>query len=291
LARAVCLLLAAGPVGADEGREITELLFLTNRSAGAGDAPADAFGNRTGALSGGICRVDTAARGGRGSLESVSPQSAESVYAALEADAAKGLIVYVHGYYEDFERSCRRAAVFRANLGLEQQFLLFSWPANSTPLTYGADVADLEASTPVITDTIREIARRIGPQSLSVVAHSLGTRGTVEAMQAARVADQPLRDLVLLASDMDRDRFAAALPELRQRVARITLLVSSRDLPLRVSRVVNGTPRLGQVGVDPAQDVTIVDVSDLEGQSLSGHIYHLRSEAVLARLREILGRP
>jgi esterase/lipase superfamily enzyme len=268
----------------------TELYFLTNRAAGSGATPGQAFGNQLGELQGGVCTVATAADDGRGELRSVRSEAPEQVFRAMESRAAKGLIVYIHGYYEDFERSCRRAAVFKRNLGLEAEFLLFSWPANSTPLTYGADVADLEASTPIFIEVLRALGARVGPQNMSVIGHSLGTRGLVRSLQGPRLSMIPLRHLMLVASDMDRAEFLAVLPELQQRVRHITLLVSDRDLPLRLSRLWNWAPRLGQADTAELDGVEVIDVTDIANRHLSGHVYHLRNEEVLRQLRAALRR-
>ena len=267
-----------------------EVPFVSNRLKTADPDPRRAYGNDLGPLSGGSCIVDIAARSGRGELLRVLEGDPEQSLEKLETFRGKGIVVYIHGYYEDFERSCRRAAVFKSRLGPELGFLLFSWPANSTPFTYGADVADLEASTPQFIELLRELSRIHDPGTISVIAHSLGTRGLVEALRSNPTPAVPLRDLILIASDMDREKFLDVLPQLRGRASNITLFVSGRDLPLRLSEVVNGGARLGRTGPGPIDDVRVIDVTDYESTHLSGHLYHLRNDVVLAQLRELLRR-
>lgn len=273
-----------------ENDALVEVAFVSNRLREAHPEPGRRYGNNLGPLSSGRCVVDIQARSGRGELVGVSDIDPKETLAGLEPFRGTGLVVYIHGYYEDFDRSCRRAAVFKSRLGSDLGFLLFSWPANSTPFTYGADVADLEASTPRFIELLRDLSRLHDPGTISVIAHSLGTRGLVEALQKAPTPAVPLRDLILIASDMDREKFLEVLPLLRKQVSNISLFVSGRDLPLRLSEVVNGGARLGQGGTGPIDDVRVIDVTDYESTHLSGHVYHLRNEDVLAQIRELLER-
>lgn len=267
-----------------------EVAFVSNRRREEHSEPGRAYGNELGPLSYGRCVVDIHARSGRGELLGVRDVDPAATLAGLEPVRGAGLVVYIHGYYEDFERSCRRAAVFKNRLGPDLGFLLFSWPANSTPFTYGADVADLEASTPHFIELLRDLSRSHDPGTISVIAHSLGTRGLVEALRKAPTPAVPLRDLILIASDMDREKFLEVLPLLRKQVSHISLFVSARDLPLRLSEVVNGGARLGQGGMGPIDNVRIIDVTDYDSTHLSGHVYHLRSDDVLTQLRGLLKR-
>ena len=59
------------------------------------------------------------------------------------------VVIYIHGYKIDFEKSCRRSAVFQRALGLQDRLLLFSWPADGNMLKYTWDEADLIWSVPL----------------------------------------------------------------------------------------------------------------------------------------------
>lgn len=262
------------------------LPFLTNRAVETDGDGRRYFGNEPGSFSGGRCSV--AIDGAGGALLAVEDDSAAATIAALTPDAAGTVVAYFHGYYEDFERSCRRAAIFKHLLGRETGFLLFSWPANSTPLTYRDDVADLEASTPLFLEALDALARRFGAGNIRIVGHSLGSRGLVQALKDWPAGNGKLGALLLVAADIDRTEFEESLPVLREHVDRLSVLVSDRDLALKVSQAVNQAPRLGQPADATIEGVPFVDVSAIAGSHFSGHIYHLRDEPVVERIRELL---
>ncbi len=286
---------AAPPIGeefasrAAEFETIVELPFVTNRAIEINWRNERHYGNEIGGLSGGRCTVGLDAdEDGEGKLIGTEGSTVLETVASLDADRDAGIIVYFHGYYEDFQRSCRRAATFKRRLALDGGFLLFSWPANSTPLTYGDDVADLEASTPVFLEFLNELGRRHGAGNISIVGHSLGTRGLVGALREWPEGEGRFRNLVLIAADIDRQRFVDAVPILKDRIEEITVLVSDRDLALRISETVNDAPRLGQSDGVVIDEVTFFDVTDIADQHLTGHIYHLRNDGVVDIIRRAL---
>ena len=273
-----------------EFETVIKLPFVTNRAIEYDRSEQRFYGNDLGGLSGGTCAVGIGDDDdeGEGELVGVEGGTVLHTIASLEPYRDKGIVVYFHGYYEDFERSCRRAATFKRRLGLEGGFLLFTWPANSTPLTYGEDVEDLEASTPVFLEFLDDLGRRYGPQKVSIVGHSLGTRGLVAALQEWPTEGDRFRDLVLIAADIDRDLFIDALPTLRSHIEEITVIASDRDLALRVSETVNWAPRLGQSDGVEIEGVTFFDVTDIADTHFSGHVYHLRNDAVVDIIRRVL---
>lgn len=286
---------AAPPIDEDyEARaadyaNVVELPFVTNRAIDINWRDERYYSNELGGLSAGRCAVGIESDSdGDGSLIGTESSTVLETVASLEPYRDAGIVVYFHGYYEDFERSCRRAATFKRRLTLGDGFLLFSWPANSTPLTYGADVADLEASTPVFLEFLNELGRRHGPENISIIGHSLGTRGLVKALSDWPDSEGRFRNLVLIAADIDRERFVEAVPILKERIEEITVLVSDRDLALRVSETVNDAPRLGQSDGVVVDGVTFFDVTDIANQHLTGHIYHLRNDRVVDIIRRVL---
>jgi len=271
----------------DDAAASSRVQFVTNRAVETRRDGERYFGNEPGPLTAGHCAVSLGEDDGDARLVAVSERPPPETLDALAA-AHQRVVVYFHGYYEDFERSCRRAAVFRDLLALEAGLLLFSWPANSTPFTYGEDVRDLEASIPDFLELLDALGERIGRGNVSIVAHSLGSRGLVRALRARPAGREPFRDLVLIAADVDRVLFLEALPALRAQVDQLTILVSGRDLALRLSEAVNQSPRLGQPLETPVEGVTVRDVTAIADTHLSGHIYHLRNPKVVDLIREIL---
>lgn len=205
-----------------------------------------------------------------------------------------GIVFYVHGYNTDFEKALRQAAIFQRALKSRHRVLLFSWPADNDLLKYTRDEANLEWSVPRIAQVLRKTITRIGRGRLDVAAHSLGARGVVLSLYeiSRESPENPLlNNLVLIAPDIDTDRFRDMWPEVEKMARKISLYVSENDQALKVSRRIHGYPRLGEAGeyltVLPGMET--IDVSSLNNRRLSGHVYHLYNPIVVADLANLMG--
>ncbi|EAU45520.1 alpha/beta hydrolase [Salipiger bermudensis] len=193
-------------------------------------------------------------------------------------------VLFTHGFYIDFEKGCRRATALQENAGLMGQFLWFSWPSNGDALNYTHDEADLYWSVPNLADTISELEGRFGPGRVNMAGHSLGARGVALALAelASRNSGEQLGEVVLLAPDMDFGIFERLLPRIRPLATSITVYVTERDWPLALSAQLHGYPRLGEAGnpVEALDGVEVIDLSDLQVRSSSGHLYHIYNPEV-----------
>jgi esterase/lipase superfamily enzyme len=202
-------------------------------------------------------------------------------------------VLFIHGYSNEFERACRMAAEVQRVLDGEAVVLLFSWPSSGRPLEYSRDQAAVEWSVPWLAETIETLSRRLGPDNTQVLAHSLGSRGIILALNwlsAGRQAAPVIGELVLLAPDYDAQAFAAHVPRLAPLVRGITVYASENDAPLRVSQQLHGLPRLGQGGElrTVVAGVETVDVTPAIRYQVLGHEYFYRHPLVLADLERLL---
>ena len=137
---------------------------------------------------------------------------------------------------------------------------------------------------PNLADTISELEGRFGPGRVNVAGHSLGARGVALALAelASRNSGEQLGEVVLLAPDMDFGIFERLLPRIRPLATSITVYVTERDWPLALSAQLHGYPRLGEAGnpVEALDGVEVIDLSDLQVRSSSGHLYHIYNPEV-----------
>ncbi|MGD8497538.1 MAG: alpha/beta hydrolase [Chromatiales bacterium] len=213
--------------------------------------------------------------------------------ASIDRSAGGPVVLFVHGYNYGFERTCRRAAVLQRSLRDQATLVVFSWPSNAVPTDYVPDQADVEWSAPLLADAIAELGARIGVERLQLVAHSLGTRGVVLALQqlGARATERPVVDrLILLAPDFDSQTFVELLPQLEPLAGSITLYASSNDTPLKLSRQLSGYPRLGEAGpyLTVVPGIETIDVSPLGRYQFTGHEYFYFHPVVTADLITLL---
>ena len=177
--------------------------------------------------------------------------------------------LYIHGFYVDFERGCRRASQFQKSVGLTGRFLFFSWPSDGAILKYTYDEADLYWSVEPLRQTLLDMNRHFGKGNSNIVAHSLGARGIFLALVMMAPAEQVVKPLfnqvVLMAADIDAAIFKQYLPLIRPFLKSITVYVSGNDKSLALSRQVHGYPRLGESGdhLNGLTGINIIDVSDM----------------------------
>ena len=296
--------------------EIVDVPFVTLRNRTGSTDTAEWFDGSRGEMSSGSCQVRFSPIWGlediagsapfyipdeRIELTAIQEVPMEMLFQEIEQFSRSdngNLVLYIHGYNIDFEKGCRRSALFQRALGLQDRLLLFSWPADGNMLKYTWDEADLVWSVPHIADFLETLVARTGTGKVDLVAHSLGGRGAVHALvrMAYREQSEPLlNELVLIAPDIDSDTFKQELELLSRMVRRITLYVSDNDKALRLSQEVHGYPRLGQAGENlrVLEGVETIDISQISTRRVSGHLYHLFNPEVIDDLTLLLhsGQP
>lgn len=284
------------------GAQETEMTvpFLTVRDLGTAEGPSAHFGAARSTLRAGHCSLEEFDTGAFSDIlesgptflreqlldiKEVAVQPPSSLLAGVQAVVPDGLALYVHGYFIDFEKGCRRAALLQQNAQLDGRMVWFTWPSDGDLANYVQDEADLYWSVPDIAGAILDLnARSDAAGSTDIIGHSLGGRGVALALAevAFRAPETRVGHVVLLAPDMDFGIFARLLPRIRPIAKSITVYVSDADRPLDLSEELHGYPRLGQAENDVASldGVAVIDVSRLPTESASGHLYHIHSAAV-----------
>jgi esterase/lipase superfamily enzyme len=285
--------------------------FVTIRNKTGSDTPADYFDGSRGKLLAGVAEVTFSPIWGleeiaesapfyipdeKIELTSIQEIPVPTLFKQIENFSTLNngnIVLYIHGYNIDFDKGCRRAAIFQRALGLYDRLLYFSWPADGNMLKYTWDEADLSWSVPYMTQFFEDLVRHAGKCKIDIVAHSLGARGALQAlvrMAYRKNAEPIINELVLIAPDIDTDTFILELPLLRTVANQITVYVSENDKALRLSREVHGYPRLGEGGeyITVVDDIETIDISNISNRRLSGHLYHLFDPEVISDLTDLL---
>jgi len=289
---------------------LTDLLFVSTRSPTDSRNPARRLGDERGPTSYGRCSVrhdplsqqglwdgvvDFFAPGNSREIVSVEMLEQASFWDLLRTDVAEPapIVLFVHGYAYGFARGCRRVSDLQHVLGERARVLLFSWPSDGNPLAYEGDREDLDRSVPELAKVIRQASEVAGPDRFSIVAHSMGARGVLGALEilyAGNAALPVASNLVFIASDYGSEPFEADIGLLRQQASRITLYVSDKDLLLKLSAFVNRESRLGQAGdeITVLSGLETIDVSGVPRYHPAGHEYHYFNPVVEQDLVELL---
>ncbi len=309
--RWLCLLWVAAlaaPSVAQSGEALQGLPFVTLRDKLADTDRGAVYGDDRSTLKAGRCLLDETSLDFLSSAADLAPFHIpekirrvrcveEQPLASLLDSFAAPPLIYMHGYYIDFDKGCRRATILKEGAKLSDRFLWFSWPSDGTLLNYARDEVNLYWSVPDFVEVISEAHERFADEDLTLVGHSLGGRGVVMALYELTHSHPDLRfdNVVLLAPDMDFELFAKLLPRIQPTTDRITIYTSDADRALAVSAQLHGYPRLGQSGNDVARltGVEVIDTSDLPTLSPNGHLYHIHNKEIGRDLDQLLnlGRP
>jgi esterase/lipase superfamily enzyme len=163
--------------------------------------------------------------------------------AAAAAAPRREALVFIHGYNTSMEGGLRAAANLAHVLEIEGAVLLYSWPSRGTLLGYATDgrIATNEASIGVLESVLTDVSRS-GATQIYIVAHSMGNRLLVGALERARGlspqgGENAVFDEIVFASpDVDADDFMASVGAAQRLAGRLTLYASTEDRALRISR-------------------------------------------------------
>jgi esterase/lipase superfamily enzyme len=268
-----------------------ELPFVSVRAIEDGKQGRSYYGAERGESSAGICTVDLDARKKRQIID-LRVTDADEVLDRL-GEASGSVVVYVHGYNKTFEQSCHDAALLQAHVGLEGRLLLFTWPAEGKVAGYLGDVGDIAWSAIPLRDLLLELVNRFGSQNVDVIGHSLGAKGTVDAIIALGELSEGRARLgraILIAPDLDGDVFIRDYERLASVVTTVTVYVSAQDRALKASRNVRDEPRLGEGFLDLSalDGIDVVEVSQKRWRFGAGHNYHLNDATVGTDLSRVL---
>jgi esterase/lipase superfamily enzyme len=181
------------------------------------------------------------------------------------------VFVFIHGFNNSFEDAAIRTAQLWADLGIAGIPAFFSWPSRGGTLDYTIDEATVEASEEHLRRFLVGIQANLRPDSVHVVAHSMGNRPLLRVVagaiaSATEQTGLQFAQVFLAAPDVDVDlfnRLAVAYPKVSQRT---TLYVSTNDSAVFTSAGVHGYQRVG----NPPPFVNISNIDTVEVRANRG---------------------
>jgi esterase/lipase superfamily enzyme len=204
------------------------------------------------------------------------------------------LLLFVHGFSTSFENAAIRSAQIASDLNFKGISAFYAWPSKDSFSQYSSDEEAVQLAEPTFNTFLDEVASA-GFSSVSVVAHSMGTR-LVSKVVLNRIQTGKnisfLKDIVLAAPDINVDLFQqyydAGLSSLS---SRLSIYASSNDVALRASYVVHRYKRLGdaQPPIKLFTGIDLIDASRVSPLERGyGHAYIVDSTAVIDDLRELI---
>lgn len=193
---------------------------------------------------------------------------------ALEARPAgrRTLFVYVHGYNNSFAWSLFRQAQMAHDYRFDGVSLQYSWPSAGRTALYLYDRDSVDFARAGMVRTLR-IAYAAEPDSIVLIAHSMGTYLAMEALRELSISGQGhilrmIEALVLASPDIDSDIFRMQLAAFTDRPRLIAAIVSRNDRALKVSGDIRGgSARIGSGGSNSELErlgVIVIDGSKVD---------------------------
>jgi esterase/lipase superfamily enzyme len=210
---------------------------------------------------------------------------------------SKDVFIFVHGFNVSFEDAARRTAQMAYDLDFSGTPMMFSWPSQSSITAYFADEAAVNDSGYKMAEFLDTVVTQSGARHIHLIAHSMGNRALIEALQtflSRRAPDRRERvfgQIVFTAPDVDRDYFTDAMQSLRGAADRVTLYASSNDYALRTSQFFHHAPRAGTAGdvIVRMAGLDTIDMSAVKADLL-GHSYFAANAGAIADIFRLFWR-
>ncbi|MER9936056.1 MAG: alpha/beta fold hydrolase [Mesorhizobium sp.] len=207
-----------------------------------------------------------------------APQFAKAVGAdiAMRGDRA---LVFVHGFNNGFDDGIYRLTQIAHDTKYPGTPVLFSWASSGKTTGYIYDKESANAARDDLEATLRMLAKT-KVKSIDIIAHSMGTWVTMEALrQLAITGDRDLDDklgyVILASPDIDVDVFKKQMIRYGKPDKPFAILLSADDRALKLSSLISGDkPRVGDYGdaADLASyGVSVVDLSQAKGGDRLNH--------------------
>ena len=139
------------------------------------------------------------------------PQVTDLINASTELS---NVLLYVHGFNQTFETAALDAVHLSDGISFAGDTLVFSWPSKAKLLDYGYDRESAMWSRDALDTLFDALITNPGGGRVQIVAHSIGTMLTMEALRQlyARRGDaaaERIGAIIFAAPDIDMDVFTS----------------------------------------------------------------------------------
>ena len=207
--------------------------------------------------------------------------------------------VFIHGYNVSFAKAVRRTAQIWYDLEFDGAALCYSWPSQGETASYTYDEASVDWAVLQFERTLKTVIQESGAEKVHVIAHSMGNRILVQALERMSLENKGLGpksskmrlgQIIMAAPDVDASAFRNRyLPAAREMADRVTMYASSKDRALIASAKIHGHTRAGLSGeyLVTVEGLETIDASAID-TSLIGHSYYGDNPLLIHDLRSLI---
>jgi esterase/lipase superfamily enzyme len=212
------------------------------------------------------------------------PAFSAAISSVGKATRRNRAMIFVHGFNNRLDDAAYRLAQIVQDSKAPVIPILFSWPSRGVVAlgAYEYDRESVTQSRDELEELINTVALSPRVTEVTIVCHSMGCVLALEALRARSMRDGKIgakvRNVLLVAPDVDVDRFSEQMHQMGSTRPRFLLFLSQDDHALKVSRSLwGGTTRLGDVDprlepykTDLQRDqIVVFDLTHLGGDSHS----------------------
>ncbi|MBX4909100.1 MULTISPECIES: alpha/beta hydrolase [Rhizobium] len=197
---------------------------------------------------------------------------------------SRRVLVFVHGFNNRYEDAVYRFAQIVHDSHADVAPVVFTWPSRASIFDYNYDKESTNYSRDALEELLTRTAANPAVSDVTVMAHSMGTWLTVEALRQMAIRNghvaSKINNVILASPDLDVDVFGRQFMSLGKDRPHFTIFVSRDDRALALSRRISGNiDRLGQI--DPSAEpyrskleaagITVLDLTKLKGGDRLNH--------------------
>ncbi len=230
-------------------------------------------------------------------IKSQQSLSQEKFYQALNGmcgkSSSRDVLIFIHGFNNTFEDAALRTAQVAYDLGFKGTTMMFSWPSNGSAVDYTQDGTNADWARPHLMSFLEDIASKVHPRNINIIAHSMGTRVLGQALREFKLAHINIHftQVILAAPDIDAAIFKRDIvPCFTDASTHYTMYCSSNDVALKLSQKINGHPRAGDSGpgLVVAPPLETVDASGVLTDDFFNHTYFAKSDKLLRDIAALI---
>ncbi len=215
----------------------------------------------------------------------------------LIAPAASGrdVLIYVHGFNQTFETAALDAVRISDGIRFRGETMVFAWPSKAKLFDYAYDRESAMWSRDALQQVLEGLMASQGIGRIHIVAHSIGTMVTMEALRQLHAVHGDasagrIGALVLASPDVDMDVFSSSVERIGALAPNIIVITATNDRALAVSRWIAGG--ITRVGTAEKARLTklglrVVDASQ-EGWGIVNHDLFLSNSHVRQVIRSAI---
>ncbi|MEM1132856.1 MAG: alpha/beta hydrolase [Pseudomonadota bacterium] len=186
-------------------------------------------------------------------------------HTAWEAELSKAarnnkgtVLVYIHGFNNTAYEVAEAAHGIANVTGYKGPVISYHWPSRAQVISYAVDEANRNWDNLYLTRVLANIAQLRDVKRIILVAHSMGSRGAIAALNTMDTQHAWLsgkfETIIIAAGDIDRQYFEQQLRDVvltrekAQQGRHFVAYVSGKDIPVRISRRLHLYERMGYTG-------------------------------------------